>query len=74
MRATTRGALSAGVVAFLVVVVLLIVGGIALIDLGLRSMSGNLTVVGIVLLIAGCYAFTLPMRAHRRTREGGETE
>jgi hypothetical protein len=74
MRTTSRGAVTVGVVVFFAVVIALTVGGIVLIDDGLRSKSGTLLLTGIFLAIAGCYAFSLPIRANRRTRGGGGTE
>jgi hypothetical protein len=74
MRSTVRGAVSAGVAIFFAVVIALTAGGILLIDYGLRLRSGSLTVVGILLALAGCYAFSLPIRAIRRAGRGGGAE
>jgi len=70
MRTTSRGAVTVGVVVFFAAVIVATVGGIVLIDYGLRSMSGALIFAGILLAAAGCYAFSLPIRALHRSRDG----
>jgi uncharacterized membrane protein YidH (DUF202 family) len=69
MRTTSQGATTVGVAVYFAVVIVVTVGGIVLIDDGLRSMSGILVFAGILLAALGCYAFSLPIRAIRRGQD-----